>query len=61
MDQKNIGRLNQLFEKMVSNNVSISERNELENLYSRFIDEGRLGSKLRTIPRERDSITPKAH
>lgn len=41
MDPKNINRLNQLFEKMVSNTSSYSEEIELTHLYSRFIDEGR--------------------
>ena len=41
MDKQNIGRLNQLFEKMVASAISSSEKNELDILYSRFIDEGR--------------------
>lgn len=53
MDQKKIGRLNQLFEKMVSNAVSSSEKNELSKLYSHYIEEGRSSSEKGTISRER--------
>lgn len=53
MDQKHLGRLNQLFEKMLSNNVSNSEKDELTVLYGRFIDEGRSDSKAQAYYRDR--------
>lgn len=56
MDQKKIGRLNQLFEKMVSNAVSSSEKNELSKLYSHYIDEGRLSSDKSTHSSERRTL-----
>ena len=52
MDQKHLGRLNQLFEKMVSNAVSTSEKNELAVLYNHFIDEGRSGGKVSNFSRQ---------
>lgn len=41
MEQNKINRLNSLFEKMVANNANIIERQELNNLYKEFIDDGR--------------------
>ena len=52
MDQQKLGRLNQLFEKMVSNAVSSSEKNELALLYTRYIEEGRSDSNKGSFNRE---------
>ncbi|MGJ8691506.1 MAG: hypothetical protein ACSHW0_03425 [Thalassotalea sp.] len=47
MNQKHLGRLNQLFEKMLTNSVSVSEKNELTTLYGQFFEEGRADNKLK--------------
>lgn len=41
MEQRKLVRLNYLFEKAVANNAKTAERNELEQLYQEFIDDGR--------------------
>lgn len=56
MDKQNIGRLNQLFEKMVASAISSSEKNELDILYSRFIDEGRTNRSVEHLKASRQSI-----
>ncbi len=56
MDKQNIGRLNQLFEKMVASAISSSEKHELNILYSRFIDEGRTSCSVEHLKASRQSI-----
>lgn len=41
MEQPKVERLNNLFEKMLSNNANNVEKNELSTLYQEFIDDGR--------------------
>ena len=41
MEQRKVTRLNTLFEKMVSSNVNVIERRELNHLYNEYIDDGR--------------------
>jgi len=41
MDNVKLNRLNELFEKMVSQNANWAEESELKHLYSEFIDDGR--------------------
>jgi len=41
MEDSNLKRLNELFEKAVENNVNSRESSELKSLYSKFIDDGR--------------------
>jgi|GEM_PF-922585 len=41
MEQVDISRLNELFEKMVANRINIREQRELSQLYDEFVNEGR--------------------
>jgi len=41
MEQKKLTRLNDLFEKVVSDRASLIERRELNILYQEYIDDGR--------------------
>jgi hypothetical protein len=41
MDQNRLMRLNDLFEKVVSDKANINERRELKALYQEYIDDGR--------------------
>ncbi|XQW84714.1 hypothetical protein ACOYR1_16485 [Thalassotalea piscium] len=41
MEQNKVERLNDLFEKMVSDNANNFEEMELKNLYQEFINDGR--------------------
>jgi hypothetical protein len=41
MEQKKLTRLNDLFEKVVSDCASLIERRELNVLYQEYIDDGR--------------------
>ena len=41
MDDVKLNRLNELFEKMVSQNANRAEESELKHLYSEFIENGR--------------------
>lgn len=56
MNKKNTGRLNQLFEKMVASAISSSEKQELDILYSRFIDEGRVSNATEHLKVSRQAI-----
>lgn len=46
MNHKNVVRLNLLFEKMVSESISNTEKYELAALYAHFINEGRNQDKV---------------
>ena len=41
MEQRKLARLNDLFEKVVSDNANVIERKELNALYQEYIDDGR--------------------
>lgn len=47
MEQPKVERLNDLFEKMLSNDANNIEKNELSALYQEFIDDGRDKSQRR--------------
>ena len=51
MDQKELTRLNDLFEKVVANKACIVERRELSVLYQAYINDGREKSyKIQAAP-----------
>ncbi|WP_206486517.1 hypothetical protein [Thalassotalea sp. G2M2-11] len=41
VEQRKVNRLNTLFEKMVSENANLRERQELNHLYQEYINDGR--------------------
>ena len=53
MEQLKVKRLNDLFEKMMSNKASSGEQRELTQLYQEFIDDGR--ENLRGIAQHRNA------
>ena len=49
MEQRKVNRLNELFEKMVSDNANLIERKELNNLYQEYINDGRENSARKSL------------
>jgi len=58
MERNKVSRLNVLFEKMVQNRASQSERDELRQLYEEYIEDGREGFYSGRTPKNTSSITP---